>query len=339
LERSLDEYIENPALTSPDYDLNDFYPRRSGVNRVEGQALGHTGQRGGLLALLPHGHTQEAGLEAPQTWDELIAAVKEVDGKTFAGKRVDGFVARGDKTFPTIQSGYSTAFLGYGATDVDDSARWPSTAPRASRHREVGRGDELRAQQRRHLYLVRGDEPLLGGQRGVLYRRGPHVRELREPRGQRDRRQGQLRPAAEGDAGRMGNIWLWSLGMSAASKNNVAAWLFLQWATTKEQLEKAIPKGNINPTRQSLANSQTMKEYTKDWGDYNETWQKILSDHAAWNYIKSPKYPEYGTGGRWPSRRLRWARALPRRPSTRRPRTCRASSIPPRLARDIGNAR
>jgi multiple sugar transport system substrate-binding protein len=94
---------------------------------------------------------------------------------------------------------------------------------------------------------------------------------------------------------------LWSLGMSAASKNNVAAWLFLQWATTKEQLEKAIPKGNINPTRQSLANTQTMKEYTKDWGDYNETWQKILSDHAAWHYIKSPKYPEYGD---------RWALAI-----------------------------
>jgi len=101
----------------------------------------------------------------------------------------------------------------------------------------------------------------------------------------------------EGDAGREGNIWLWSLGMSAASKNNVAAWLFLQWATTKEQLEKAIPKGNINPTRQSLANSRTMKSYTKDWGDYNETWQTILSDHAAWHYIKSPNYPEYGD--RW----------------------------------------
>jgi multiple sugar transport system substrate-binding protein len=89
--------------------------------------------------------------------------------------------------------------------------------------------------------------------------------------------------------------------MSSASKNNVAAWLFLQWATTKEQLEKAIPKGNINPTRQSLANSQTMKEYTKDWGDYNQTWQTILSDHAAWNYIKSPKYPEFGD---------RWALAI-----------------------------
>ena len=40
-----------------------------------------------------------------------------------AGDYIDGFVARGDKTFPTIQSGYSTAFLGYGATDVDDSGK------------------------------------------------------------------------------------------------------------------------------------------------------------------------------------------------------------------------
>jgi ABC-type glycerol-3-phosphate transport system substrate-binding protein len=63
------------------------------------------------------------------------------------------------------------------------------------------------------------------------------------------------------------------------------------------ELEKAITKGNINPTRQSLANSKTMKSYTKNWGGYNETWQKILSDYAAWNYTKSPKYPEYGD--RW----------------------------------------
>jgi multiple sugar transport system substrate-binding protein len=101
----------------------------------------------------------------------------------------------------------------------------------------------------------------------------------------------------KGDAGRNGEIWLWSLAMSASSKNNIAAWLFLQWATTKEQLEKAIPKGNINPTRQSLANSDTMKEYTKDWGDYNQTWQTILENYAAWHYTKSPKYPEFGD--RW----------------------------------------
>ncbi|HZC01355.1 MAG TPA: sugar ABC transporter substrate-binding protein, partial [Gammaproteobacteria bacterium] len=97
------------------------------------------------------------------------------------------------------------------------------------------------------------------------------------------------------------NIWLWSLGMSSASKNNVAAWLFLQWATTKEVLEQSINAGNINPTRQSLANSQTMKNYTKDWGDYNQTWQTILAKYAKWRFTASPKFPEFGD---------RWALAI-----------------------------
>jgi multiple sugar transport system substrate-binding protein len=108
-------------------------------------------------------------------------------------------------------------------------------------------------------------------------------------------------PPPSGPAGRASNIWLWSLGMSSASKNNVAAWLFLQWATTKEVLEQSINAGNINPTRQSLANSQTMKNYTKDWGDYNEIWQKILAEHAEWRFAASPKFPEMGD---------RWALAI-----------------------------
>jgi ABC-type glycerol-3-phosphate transport system substrate-binding protein len=44
-----------------------------------------------------------------------------------------------------------------------------------------------------------------------------------------------------------------------------------------------------------------MKEYTKDWGDYNEIWQTILAKHAKWRFAASPKFPEMGD---------RWALAI-----------------------------
>ncbi len=108
---------------------------------------------------------------------------------------------------------------------------------------------------------------------------------------------GYAPPPAGPDGTRACGIWLWSLGMASASKNKDAAWIFLEWAASKQQLEKAITLGNINPTRQSLANSDTMKQYTAKWGDYSQAWQDILSKYAKWRYITSPKYPEMGD--RW----------------------------------------
>jgi multiple sugar transport system substrate-binding protein len=299
----LDDYINNPALTEASYDLDDFYPAALGVNRWakdgngEGQLWSIPANEEGYCLFYRKDILKEAGIDVPQTFDELISAAKELDGKSFGGKKVDGFVARGDKTFPTIGSGYSTAFLGYGAIDVEDgkvvvnspegvkaTEKWAevmSYAPdnvgtftwyEAMNHFAAGNAAFFIDADHMSETFENPDSSSVVGKVGY-----------------------ELMPA--GDAGREGEIWLWSLGMSAASKNNVAAWLFLQWATTKEQLEKAITQGNINPTRQSLANSQTMLDYTEDWGDYNEVWQKILKDHAAWNYIKSPKYPEFGD--RW----------------------------------------
>ena len=245
---------------------------------------------------------QETGIGIPQTVDDLIAAVKEVDGKTFAGKRVDGFVARGDKTWPTVTTGYSTVFFSHGATDVTPDGQVAVNSSEGVEATE--KWGEVMSYAPNNVGTFTWYEAMnhFAAGNAAFFIDADHMSETFEaPDSSSIADTVGYAPPPSGPAGRASNIWLWSLGMSSASKNNVAAWLFLQWATTKEQLEKAIPKGNINPTRQSLANSQTMKEYTKDWGDYNQTWQTILSDHAAWNYIKSPKYPEFGD---------RWALAI-----------------------------
>ncbi|MDQ3430539.1 MAG: sugar ABC transporter substrate-binding protein [Actinomycetota bacterium] len=298
----LDAYIENKALTSADYDLDDFYPAALGVNRWRGKLWSIPANEEGYSLFSRKDILEEAGIEAPQTWDDLISAVKEVDGKTFGGKKVDGFVARGDKTFPTIQSGYSTAFLGYGATDVDDNGKVVINSPEGVKATE--KWAEVMGHAPDNVGTFTWYEAMnhFSAGNAAFFIDADHMSEaFEDPEASVVAGKVDYGLPPEGDAGRMGNIWLWSLAMSASSKNNIAAWIFLQWATTKEQLEKAITEGNINPTRRSLANSETMKGYTKDWGAYNETWQTILSDHAAWNYIKSPKYPAFGD---------RWALAI-----------------------------
>ena len=293
----LDAYISNESLTSPDYDVDDFYPSALDVNRYKDKLWSIPANEEGYSLFYRQDILDQAGIQAPQTYDDLISAAKELDGGNFGGKTVDGFVARGNKTFPTIGSGYSTAFLGYGAIDAKDGQV-------AINSDEGIKATEKWAELMKHspdnvgtFTWYEAMNHFAAGN-AAFFIDADHMAETFEnPDSSSVKGNVGYALMPEGDAGRAGEIWLWSLGMSSASKNNIAAWLFLQWATSKEQLKKAITKGNINPTRQSLANSQTMKDYTSDWGDYNQVWQEILSDHAAWNYMKSPKYPEYGD--RW----------------------------------------
>ena len=49
------------------------------------------------------------------------------------------------------------------------------------------------------------------------------------------------------------NLWTWSLAMNSMSKNKHAAWLFMQWATGKEAMSKAVQGGiYADPVRKSV---------------------------------------------------------------------------------------
>src|ERR1035437_311928 len=124
----LDSYISNPTLTSSDWNFKDFWPSLITVNRWNlkpGQGIG----AGPLWALPVNSEAyamfyrkdifQQMHLAVPQTWPELDAVAKKLNGITFKGQKISGFAARGDKTWPTILTGYGTIFNAYGAHDVD----------------------------------------------------------------------------------------------------------------------------------------------------------------------------------------------------------------------------
>ena len=75
------------------------------------------------------------------------------------------------------------------------------------------------------------------------------------------------KPGATAEAGNLGsyagpagadgnyktNLWTWSWAMYANSRNKLPAWLFIQWATGKDSLNKAVEGGTYaDPVRQSV---------------------------------------------------------------------------------------
>ena len=81
-------------------------------------------------------------------------------------------------------------------------------------------------------------------------------------------------------------LWTWALGISKATKNKEAAWLFVQWATAPRTLLNAtVDFRNYNPSRVSVTNDPRVQEIMGSWGggSYLKTVAKNLETaKVAW---------------------------------------------------------
>ena len=71
------------------------------------------------------------------------------------------------------------------------------------------------------------------------------------------------------------NLWTWSLAMNSASKNKLAAWLFIQWATGKEAQGKATAAAFADPTRKSVFDG-SFKQTLGAFPGYLETFERVV---------------------------------------------------------------
>jgi multiple sugar transport system substrate-binding protein len=73
------------------------------------------------------------------------------------------------------------------------------------------------------------------------------------------------------------NYWIWSMAMNSYSKNKVAAWLFMQYFSSKEFLRFAsVEANNMDPTRTSVyADAGFQAKLAKLPGWY-DAWQKTV---------------------------------------------------------------
>ncbi|AIY03030.1 ABC-type sugar transport system, periplasmic component [Arthrobacter sp. PAMC 25486] len=297
----LQPWIDDAKHTAPDYDVKDFFPALLSAERWDKTDFGGGG-KGGLWAI----PANEEGyalfyrkdiLEAnqivvPQTIDELIAAAQKLNGTQFDGKKISGFVSRGDKTYPTLNP-FSTFAGAYGVKDITNGK---ATVNSPEGIEAVNKWVELMqtAPKAAATYTwYEAQQDFLSGT-SAFYIDADHMAPDFEKDGSAIAGKVGYALPPEGPKGRASSLWLWSLGMNAASKNKDAAWQFIQWATSKEILTASIATGNMNPTRISVADSPEMAKATADWGDYNKVWKEILSKYASWQYSPSSTWTNAG---------------------------------------------
>ncbi|MCX7667785.1 MAG: extracellular solute-binding protein [Atribacterota bacterium] len=95
----------------------------------------------------------------------------------------------------------------------------------------------------------------------------------------------------KGPAGIKSNIWAWSIAMNAASQHKKAAWLFMEWASSKPVMLVASAKyNNQTPVRNSVWNDPQIVERTSAWGQgtCRPVVSKNLEEYAALRWTPNP---------------------------------------------------
>jgi len=254
----LDDYIADTNHTPADWDINDF---------VKGARDAETGRDGKLYGVpwtseaLLHVSSrfdlvQEAGLDFPDTTDDLVKVLRAVNKKD----KVAGFVA--DNHYGWTFVPYLHAFGADVFRHVPDDLMPTLTTPEAVAAVEYYAG-LIREFGPNGAVSYTPDQVTLALKQGRVNFSDLgqlNLAQLGDPASSRTVNTVKFGLAPKGPAGRFPGTSVHGLGIPAGSKNKEAAWAFIQWALSKETTAKAIAAGYGSPARLSDIKSETFRK-------------------------------------------------------------------------------
>lgn len=310
---ALDPFIVNPAKTRQGYNINDFYPSISGAFRWNGKAGSRLGE--GPLWAVPMGFEASAitynrevlaryRLDVPTSMEELLRAGAILNH--FEGESTYGVAARGVGEWNSVHSGYITAFVNYGAKDLEiEDGKLVSrvNSPEAiavtdlwvRMLRECGPPDweeydwyrcleDIGNRSSAMLYDsdilgYYADSPGSSSQSGKLGIAPPPI-------------------PPEGDPGAIkSNLWVWGLAINPESRHRDAAWLFVQYFTSRKfQLWSVLEWKSVNPPRRSVFDDAAFQGTIATMHGYAETFSRIV-DNTTVYFTPNPYF--FDISERW----------------------------------------
>ncbi|HUC91887.1 MAG TPA: extracellular solute-binding protein [Paenibacillus sp.] len=274
LMQSLDEMLADPAMLIPGYDAEDFQPKALDSMKwslTPGDPVG-TGYQwavpiGFELNSLAYNKRifGQYGLEPPLTLPDLVNRCE-----TLSGSGIDGLSVRISDKWTSLSTSFITAFTNFGAKDfVVENGKLRS----AVNSDEAVRATEL------WVKLVRkctsssswqqnpwneAGASLGAGKVAMLFDAdiNSYIQNVEGYSKEAGNIAWSPAPLSNpDDPAASTNLWAWGLGMNNASNNKKAAWLFMQYFSSKEFIRWAAINANVvHPARKSV---MADKEYLK----------------------------------------------------------------------------
>jgi len=282
----LDKYLKDPSLTDAGwYDFRDFPDSVMKICRWPGEPGASEGK--GKLWMIPYmmeasvlAYREDAlerlGLNPPDSWEDLLEAVKAINAE--GGELgLRPLILRGARFLIAIGA-YPSVLAGYGARDLDENLKplyTRSEFVEASRiYVDIMKNGCPPFQEFSKVSWTDVIDLMAGGGYALTIDCDFFAYIWENP--EKSKVSGKLSyaPVPKGPAGRGSKIWAWSLAIPSLSRNKEAAWLFIEWATSKQTLLSAALRGNYVPPRRSVLESEEIKEITSKWG--GGTWVKAV---------------------------------------------------------------
>ncbi|HLJ59802.1 MAG TPA: sugar ABC transporter substrate-binding protein [bacterium] len=299
----LDLYIDNPDLTNkPALDVPDFFAGGLNAFRYQGKQYGLPTIIGLQAMYVRSDLLAKAGIKTPpRTFAELLAAAKELhNGNAVAGIAMRAVRGRGQNVWSNLQFLY-----GYGAPLVKN---FPTDM-----HPNVDSAQAIDAVTYLTNILGNYSLPDVGsvqmedavtnfneGRVAILIEGVPQIGRIVDPKQSKVVDVIDVAVVPGGPAGTFPPVDAHAWVIPASSKHKEAAWLFANWATSRDvQLQAGLQGPDSVPTRKYVTQVPAFRQkwsYAK--GDWLRTYEKTLTLRSSYYgsptyFLPIPEWPEF----------------------------------------------
>jgi len=255
----LDKYLNDPSLTSPDYDFQDFIPTSIEVVKRAGKLIGIPLFWTCEILMYNKQIFQKYGVDVPKTLGELEKAAARL---TRPGDNLYGFTARGMGGGVAVPS-FVPFFFSMGATWTDNEGNAAINSPQAVKAFELY-GKLMREYNPPgplNFNWRQAQDAFISGRAAQWVGMSLFAANVENPELSRVTGKAGYSVFPAGPAGSKPQWDGWCINISSFSRHKEAAWYFVQWATGKEECLAAHLNGVPSPR----FSSWEAQEFKQGW--------------------------------------------------------------------------
>jgi len=243
--KPLDAYIADPTLTGADWDVKDFFAGPMKGSSIEGKQIGIVINAEASLLSYRKDLFERFKRKVPETMEELEREAKFFYGKEIDGKKMVGITLRGKGAAATSQ--WVDFLYSFGGSWTNAQGKSNLASPESINAFRFY-GDLLRnygPQGGTMLHWAESTSIFMEGKAAMIFDANVFKSLYENPKESKVAGKVGYTTIPAGPAGKLPHVSNWSLAVSGTStpERQKAAWLFVQWATNKQNVLSALLAG------------------------------------------------------------------------------------------------